>query len=138
MKLIRIDWTDATLILRSLTLRNGHWGWGGGALELVSGAKVQVVLCLLQGNRARTNNAVIGGGGIYVTGESTTLDVFGSIFVGNTQAKDGPGKDIFNNADQPGAVEVYNSCPEGLSTIVASQGEPKEAPSEDPQESTCF
>ena len=62
-----------------------------------------------------SNFALHGGGGMYVY--SSTVDVFGTLFSGNTASNSGD--DIYNSW---GTVTIHSTCPAGYEGSSAAQG----------------
>jgi predicted outer membrane repeat protein len=110
---------SGTILLRALTFDKGHTTYPGGGLSIVSGALVDLELCIFSNNRAASSN--YGGGAIYVSDFSTsatTVNVYGTSFSGNTAAS-GNGDDIYHGA---GTFIIHNTCPSPYSSRTPIQG----------------
>jgi len=108
---------SGTLILRALTFDKGYAGWGGGVV-IYNGAIVDLKLCNFSNNKATSSS--YGGGAIYVR-DSTTVNVYGTSFNGNT-ADSGNGYDIYNNPTYSATITIHNTCPSPYSSNTPIQG----------------
>jgi len=92
------------LTLRALTFQKGKTSVGGGGWN--EGGAVIIELCLF------TNCGAIssydGGGAIAAIGSSTTMNIYGTLFSGNT-ADSGNGNDIYGFSG--GDAVVHLTCP---------------------------
>ena len=105
-----------TLLLRALALKDGEGNMGGG-VWIQSGAIVTIELCVFSNCRATDR----GGGAIYVQTNptSTTVNVYGTSFNGNTAAS-GNGDDIYKDG---GTITIHNTCPSPYSSNTPIEGE---------------
>jgi predicted outer membrane repeat protein len=106
---------SGTLILRALTFDKGYAGAGGG-VYIYSGAIVDLKLCNFSNNRATDSS--YGGGAIYVAGSGTTINAYGTSFIGNA-GDSGNGDYIYREG---GTITIHNTCPSPYSSNTPIQG----------------
>ena len=80
----------------------------GGGISACCYAKVVIQLCLFDNLEATHSDR--GGGGIYVSTSSTSVNIYTTLF-SNNNAVSGNGDDIYNNQ---GSVTVHATCPPGF------------------------
>ena len=104
------------LILRALTFDKGYADYPtGGGVFIERNALVDLELCIFSNNRA--TDSTFGGGAILVR-DSTTVNVYGTSFSGNT-ADSGNGDDIYRHS---GTITIHNTCPSPYSSNTPIQG----------------
>ena len=108
---------SGALILRALTFDKGY-AYVGGGVYIYNGAIVDLELCVFSNNRATGN---LGGGAISVTDSGTTVNIYGTSFIGNT-ADPGNGDDIYRSS---GTITIHNTCPSPYSSNTPIQGKTK-------------
>ena len=111
------------LIIRAITFKDGKYIWGGG-VEIRSGAIVDIDLCIFLGCSSTGTDASNGegGGAIYIWETGTTVNVYGTAFIGNTAFLDG--NDVYNWPGDPGtSVTIHDTCPAPYSLNTPDQGE---------------
>ena len=90
------------MTLAGIHFMDGYSGsFSGGALAISSSALVSVQGCKLSSNQATW------GGGIYARDSGTTLNLFTTIFDGNTATNNGNDIYVSNGA----SVTVHSICP---------------------------
>jgi hypothetical protein len=119
----QVMWVDGTgmgtLILRALTFDKGYFdGSSAGGLQIGFGSTVDFELLVFSNNNNPTTTAW-GGGAIYVTG-STTVNIYGTSFNGNTAADSGNPDDIFLSGGA--IITIHNTCPSPYSSNTPFQG----------------
>jgi predicted outer membrane repeat protein len=121
-KVMRVEGTGSgTLILRALTFRYGSAIYsGGGGVETDDGAVVDLKLCVFSNNRCR--GSCDGGGAIYIgQGAGSTVNVYGTRFIGNMGSHSGLDDDIAR-LKFGGTITIYNTCPSPYSSNTPIQG----------------
>ena len=89
------------MTLAGIHFKDGYTQWdNGGALYIVTSALVSVQGCKLSSNQATW------GGGIAASSSGTTINIFTTIFVGNTATN---GDDIY--VGWSASVTVHSTCP---------------------------
>jgi hypothetical protein len=116
MRVMHVHGTGSkTLILRALTFDKGSDDSAGG-VYIDSQAKVDLELCIFSNNRATSDDH--GGGAVYVRDGSSTVNIYGTSFNGNTAAT-GYGNDIRSDG---GTITIQNYCPSPYTSNIPIQG----------------
>jgi predicted outer membrane repeat protein len=115
-RVMQVEGTGSgTLIFRALTFDKGSAGTGGG-VAIGGGAVVDLELLVFSNNRATDSR--YGGGAIEVAQSGTSVNAYGTSFIGNT-ADSGDGDDIYWYS---GTITIHNTCPSPYSSNTPIQG----------------
>jgi hypothetical protein len=105
------------LTIRAITFSNGEVSTSYGAgVYIYDDAEVDIELCVF--SYCRTTSSSYGGGAIYVFSSGTSVNVYGTVFNGNT-AVSRTGGDIFMEG---GTITIHNTCPSPYSSNTPIQG----------------
>jgi len=109
-----------TLILRAITFKDGWASSNGGGISAREGAILDIILCKFISNEiAGTSASTNGGGGINVN--DAIVNIYATVFSGNTAGSDGYGGDIRIIANS-GTITIHNTCPSPYSSTTPMQG----------------
>ena len=109
------------MTLRALSIQNGQRARGAG-LNVAFGGIVNVVLCAFSDCRSIGTSSGYGGGAIRAGGSSTTVNVYATLFTGNTAAT-GNGDDVLEDG---GTITIHATCPSPYSAATPIQGKNKD------------
>ncbi|MBE9562759.1 MAG: hypothetical protein IMF12_07860, partial [Proteobacteria bacterium] len=108
-----------TVTIENLTIRHGNTDKGGGIY--IDGSQVIIENTTISGNTATT-----GGGGIYITKDSSNITINDSSIVNNTETDDnkgGAGINVFRgNVTIENTIIAGNSCKTNSSSSITSNG----------------
>jgi hypothetical protein len=104
------------LTIRAITFQNGQASNGGGGL-LINAAAVDVQLCVFI--NCESTSTYYGGGGIYASGATTSLNVYGTSFSENEVPAATDSSDIYTSTS---SITVHNTCPVPYSAVAAVEG----------------
>jgi hypothetical protein len=91
--------------LRSLTLQKGYTPYGGAGLEVFRDTSVDIIFCQFLNNKAAH------GAGILInTNDRVNINIYGTIFVGNT----GNSQHSDDIDRRGGTITIHDTCPSPL------------------------